>query len=338
MLTYQLQKRVYRSEKKFSFPKDVEIEIHFEPSELFGVGDKLTTIAVPGHDNIVSFNPHTGKTGVVPSHSFEPIEAFFEWQSENVQIEMRGNKLYARSKCIDLNHLDGIVIALHYIIPILLNMELTEPIIVKSTQGKVGGVSFIWQLENLKSKIEYATKESQEKKILNSFEEINLICDLSNRRLAAALYYFYVAKRLVQAGNSPYEFMSEVVLNYSKVLEVLFAHSEKTRDDVKHELLNSFGYSENDFNLKFKPIMILRNEFDVGHVSIELFNQEQLNALYKYLEFTEADLRELLKRVISKVGEKNYCLKRDSDLKNMDKQKTMNRLIKSFEERIQKDS
>lgn len=209
---------------------------------------------------------------------------------------------------------------------------------MKATQGRVGEEFFIWQLVTINPKFTCSTGEYQEKLITESFKKLDLICDLSNRRLAAALYYFYVAKRLTEAGNSPYEFMSEVILNYNKVLEVLFAHSEKSRDDVRNELLNSFGYSKNEFDLKFKPIMLLRNEFDVGHVSIELFNQGQLDALYKYLELAEADLRELLKQVISKVGEGNYCLRRDTDLIDKDKQKNLNRLIKSFEERIKKDS
>jgi hypothetical protein len=338
MLTYQLQRRVYRSDGPLSFPNDVEIEISLEPSELFGVGNKLTTITVPGHETKISFNPHTGKTGVIPTYLFESIEVVFEWEGENVQLEMRGNKLYATCKCKDLDELNGYVTALHYIVPILLNIEFKQPTVVISTQGRVGDLFFRWELANLKSKFDVATKESQEKLVIDSFKKLSLVCDLPNRRLAAALYYFYTAKRLVEAGNSPYEFMSEVVLNYSKVLEVLFAHSEKTRDDVKNELLTSFGYNENEFDLKFKPIMLLRNEFDVGHVSIELFDQEQLSTLYKYLEFTEADLRELLKRVISKVGEGNYCLKRNSDLKDMDKQKIMNRLIKTFEERARQNS
>lgn len=45
----------------------------------------------------------------------------------------------------------------------------------------------------------------------------------SNRRLAAALHYYYVAKRLTEAGNLPQEFMTEIILNYYKVLEILFS-------------------------------------------------------------------------------------------------------------------
>ena len=124
--------------------------------------------------------------------------------------------------------------------------------------------------------------------------------------------------------------MSEVVLNLCKVIEILFGPK---RDNVRSKLLN-LGYSKDEIEVKFIPIMILRNEFDVGHVSIALFKREQLNALYTYLENSENDFRDLLKKILNKFKDGDYTLQQDPDLSiDKDKLKVINDLIKTFEMR-----
>ena len=52
MLTYQLQKRAFHIMEKgktFTFPNTVEVEITFEPTEMFGVGTQPTKTCVPGY-------------------------------------------------------------------------------------------------------------------------------------------------------------------------------------------------------------------------------------------------------------------------------------------------
>ena len=125
--------------------------------------------------------------------------------------------------------------------------------------------------------------------------------------------------------------MSEVVLNLYKILEILFGPQ---RDNVRTKLLE-LGYSKDEVEVKFIPIMILRNEFDVGHVSVKLFKQEQLNALYTYLENSENDFKDLLKKLLYEVKDDSYTLSQGSEL-TLDKAKLkiMNDLIETFEKRV----
>jgi len=330
MLTYQLQNRIYqiKNEKPFSFPNNVEIEIFLEPTEQFGVGIKPSKTAVKNHKAEVFYNANTGKSYILSDPLLEPIEAILEWN--NLRLELKGNKLYANTDCEAFSDLDELLIALHYITPILLNVEFMEPPIVKYTSGRVGETIFNWELKGIKVKFDITTKEKQEQRAFDSFERLEFFSKLSNRRLAAALYHFYVARRLVKAGNSPYEFMSEVVLNLYKILEILFGPK---RDNVRTKLLE-LGYSKGEVEVKFIPIMILRNEFDVGHVSVKLFKQEQLNALYTYLEDSENDFKELLKKLLYEVKDGSCNLSQDSDLTlGKDKLKIMNDLIETFEKR-----
>ncbi|MBN1637618.1 MAG: hypothetical protein JW866_01530 [Ignavibacteriales bacterium] len=322
MLTYQLQKRYYVKENgmDFSFPNTVEVEIELEPKEMFGVGNKPSKTAVHCSEAEVIFDANTGKCRIRSNPSLEPINAILE--VDGLQLEMIGNKLYAKATCENHKILDDLLVALHYIVPILINIEFAEPPIVKLTRGKVGDIPFQWELRNTLHQFYITTKEIQEQRVIGSLNRLITISDLSNRRLAAALYHFYVARRLEEAGNSPYEFMSEIILNLYKILEILIGPS---RDKVRDEL-SKFGYSKDEIDFKFIPIMLLRNEFDVGHVSIALFTQTQLDTLYSYLEKTQNDFRDLLKIIINKVEDGSYSLKNDSDLKpDEDKLRTINR-------------
>jgi len=332
MLTYQLQRRTCRIQNniEFTFPNDVVIELYLEPSEQFGVGDRPSKTAVRAHEAEAYFDPNTGRWRILSDPPLEPIETTIGW--DNLRLGMQGNKLVATKRCDSFQDLDDLLTTLHYIMPILLNVELAEPPVVTRTAGQVGESIFNWELSKIKFSIETTTKEKQEKYVIDLFEFLGegMISGRSNRRLAAAMYYYYVARRLVETGHSPYEFMSEVILNLCKVLQIMFGEE---RDDVRAEL-SKLGYSNNDIEVKFIPIMILRNEFDVGHVSISLFTREQLDALYKYLEETEGDFKKLLKRVITKIKDGGYALKQDPDLSlDKDKLKIMNSLIKSFEKR-----
>lgn len=332
MLTYQLQRRVCRikNEKEFTFPNEVKIEIYLEPTEQFGVitGEARTNkTAVRKHRAVHFWDANTGKWGVRSDPPLESIETVVEWT--NLRLEMQGSKLLAKTECETFKELHDLLIALHYAMPILLNLELAEPPTVKYTRGQVGDAIFQWELAEAKHVIETTTKETQEKRVADSFSRLYLT-DIAYRGLVGALYYFYVARRLVESGHSPYEFLPEVVLNLCKILQVLFGED---RDNVRTELAK-FGYSREEIEGKFIPIMILRNELDVGHVSMKLFKREQLDALYKYLEYSEHDFRYLLKRVLEKVKEGDYVLQPDPDLRlDKDDLKMMKKLISIFEKR-----
>jgi hypothetical protein len=333
MLTYQLQKRVFKTENGefFSFPNNVEIEISLEPSEQFGLGNKPSRTVLPGTKGKIVVDLNVGKSSYLSDSPLDnPIKSKIEY--DNLTLEMVGNKLYCKSECKDLNSLNELIITLHYLVPFLLNIDFAEPPVVKYTSGKVGACFFTWILDSLDSSFEVTTREKQEQIVINSFEKLKIFKGTSNRRLAAALYYFYMARRLEEAGNSPYEFMSEIILNFNKVLEILIGSSRKK---VRNELLK-FGYSTDEIEMKFIPIMILRNDFDVGHVSIKIINEDCLTLLYEYLKKSETDFRDLLKKVIMCVEDGSYIFNEEPKLllgSDAKKMKIMDDLITTFKAR-----
>jgi hypothetical protein len=117
-----------------------------------------------------------------------------------------------------------------------------------------------------------------------------------NRRLVAALHYFHVAVRLARVATSPGEFLAEALLNYCKVLEVLFSDSTET---VRLRL-KELGYASEEIERDYVPAMILRSKIDVAHVSLALFTPHQLATLHRYADRAEGAFRSLLSRVLER--------------------------------------
>jgi hypothetical protein len=333
MFTYQLQERILRTEndKEISFPNIVELEICLEPTEMFGVGDKLTKTIECGCNTNLYIDMNTGKYGFVSGHLSKPIEAIVEWSKEDIRFEMRGNMVYAKFECKNIKEFEPVLASLLYIFPTILNIELVEPPVVKTIVGRVGDARFrLIMSKSTMINYSFSTKEKQEQHIKDSFNKLQLVTIDSNRRLAAALRYYYLAKRLIEAGNFPQEFMAETILNYCKVLEILFSPS---REVVKAEL-KKLGYSEDEIKLNFTPVMILRNKFDVGHVTLSMFRQNELNKLHDYIGRIDGDFKRLLKLVTARVTDGSYSLRLDSDLRpDNDEQKILNDLIETFEKK-----
>ena len=330
MLTYQLQSRIYRINDgdTLVFPNDVTIEMLFEPAEPFGAATGPSRTAVRGHKAKVLYNANTGRGIIQSDPPLMPIEVILDYT--NLCFKLRGNKMLVQTHCDIARDLDELLTSLHYAFPVLLNVEFIDPPTVKYTSGHVGATPFRWELKEATHSFDITTQERQEGRVVTSFERLQILSGMSNRRLTAALHYFHVSCRLAASGNSPWEFMAESVLNLSKVLEILFG---PRRDNVRSELLK-LGYSSEEIEGDFIPIMILRNEFDVGHVSISLLKPEQLKALYGYLEQTESNFRGLLRRLLDQVRDGTFKLDQDYDLTlDKDKRKIMAILIRTFEER-----
>lgn len=82
------------------------------------------------------------------------------------------------------------------------------------------------------------TSEILEEHVAGFFKTLPLISETKNRRLVAAIYYFYTSSRLLVSGHSQWEFMAECILNLNKTLEILFGG---TRDLIR-DGLSKLGY------------------------------------------------------------------------------------------------
>lgn len=128
--------------------------------------------------------------------------------------------------------------------------------------------------------------------------------------------------------------MAESILNYCKSIEILFATSEDSRNDIRRELAK-LGFSEEEIEGDFVPLLILRSYVDVAHPKVAIFKRRHLSVLYQFVSQSEETLRELLRLVIAKVADGSYEIPQEEDLTlNKKKHKEMDKLIASMYSRI----
>jgi len=308
MLTYQVRPRIYRHSEgtKITFPNDVELVFCFHPLQPFGKDPGGGRTAVLSVAASVLFDANTGKHWIQSKKPLKPLEVIIK--EPNRRIEVHGNELHIQTRFDSLKEMDDVVQSLFFAFPILLSIEFADPPFVERVFGTVGDIPFRWELSDWQTESHTTTQELQEQRLADCWERLNVLSDPGNRRVIAALHYFHVASRLCRAGNFPWEFMSEIILNLSKVIEVLFPPSTgdgKTLEAARTGLKN-LGYSETEIERFFIPAMTLRNKIDSAHVDLSIFTRKQIRILHAYTEEAENAFRELLKRLMTEIQSGNY--------------------------------
>jgi len=332
MLTYQLQDRALRieSEGSLEFPNSVIIEIKLGPPQAFGTSDEPGRLAIRGHTARLLWNANTGRTQIQSKPPLEPLDV--EIRTPEQRLSLSGDLLTYKAYCQDLSELHGTLQAFLYIFPSLLNTGFADPPYVQCVQGHVGDTRFRWEHREARGQFTPKTQDEIERHVVDSFKRLDLMEGVTNRRLAAGLHYFHMTSRLNVAGISQWEFMAESILNLSKALEILFGTS---RDSVREQLL-ALGYTDEEIEGDFIPLMILRNHFDVGHPRLAIFKQDQLQVLYRYLTQSEDRFRDLFNRIFHRIAEGTYELNQIEDLRlDSQEQRAFDRLVETMRGRIE---
>lgn len=308
MFTYQVRERKFVTGKSqnFVFPNTIELIFSFLPLQPFG-GRPTTgrTIFIPGKSKIKLGGP-TARYSVKLGKPIKPLN--FSWEEAGGRrMEMHGNKLHIYDQCESQKNLEERVEKLFFAFPILLSTEFADPPYVEKVYGRVGKVPFEWIMASYKPYLRLTKIEDTKNSILTSWKRLNILDVPQNSRIIASLHYFHVACRLKAAGDSPWEFMAEVILNLCKVLEALFPPSGtgKSMDSARAGLEN-LGYSETEIERDFIPAMALRNNIDSAHVDLSVFPTEQLKVIINYTDTAEDAFQKMLQRLIAKTQEGIY--------------------------------
>lgn len=331
MLTYELQQRILRREKgsTLEFPNEVQVEIKLGPPQIFGAMDGPSRGALYKRKARLEYNANTGRTLIQSIPPLEPL--YVSINLEDDVFELEGDTLCCKIQCEDVNILFNFLRMTFYLLPPLLNVSFPDPPVILYTKGKIGEAEFTWELREATGAFDTFTKESLEHHIQQAINNFTLFSGTSNRRLAAGIHYFHTASRLICTGNSNWEFCAESILNMCKCLEIVFGDS---RDDIRQGLQN-LGYGRNEIEGDFIALTLLRDELDVAHPRVAMFNAEHLRVLYQYLPSAENRMRDLIQRLISAVSDGSYVLRQDADLRlNKTEQKNMDRLIETIKARI----
>jgi len=315
MLTYQLRERSFLLEEggTLDFPNTVYVEFLFCPTEALGKHSGRGRTVLRGSGARIRYDANTGRSYVDSVPLLKPLNVTIK--KPNITIRLRGNRLYIRTYYEERDDLVRLIEAVYYGLPPILNLNFAEPPIIKRVKGKIRNTTFCWAHKLEVFGFEVTTQETQEEKVNSAWFTMEFLnTHPARRRVLAALQHFYVACRLSEAGNSPSDFMAEVILNYCKILEVLFPPKGdgKTRDAVRIGLAK-LDYSKDEIESNFMPAMALRNEIDVGHAKLSLFKMDQLNILHKYTDAAEGYFRSMLRRLVDKLKLDNDLIEIDPD-------------------------
>jgi hypothetical protein len=336
MLTYQLHTRVFQIENggALHFPNRAVLQVKLGPGTAFGTEDRLSRTLVRAREATVRLNANTGRWLAQSRPPLERLEVLIE--SPTSRFSLDGDSLLYEFDCASMEELDGTINGIKWVLPALLNLQFSEPRMIEHVRGRVGDTRFRWEHKPDEWRIHMrpVTAESLEQHVAESWEKLPLFNGTANRRLAAALSYFHVAVRLSVSGDSPWEFMAESILNYAKCLEILFARSEDSRDDIRQEL-RTLSFTDEEIEGDFVPVLVLRNWVDVAHPKVAIFKARDMKVLYRYMADCEERFRALLIRVLAGFSEGQYHLPQDADLSlKPEDQRDVDRLVEQMKSRL----
>jgi hypothetical protein len=249
----------------------------------------------------LDFNLNTGAHTVKSEKPLQPLEVVIE--APDRVFSLNGNVLTLTETFDSLETLRGTIESVYFGLPMLLNVTFADPPIIERVDGSIGGHDFRWELADWTMETRQTTQDLQETRVAQAWERMPLFADGSGRRLLAALHYFHVACRLDRSGDTPGEFLAEVLLNLAKTLEALFPPpGDGTSLDAARSGLKQLGFTDKEIEKDFIPAIALRNKVGVGHVSITLFKRDQLEILHTYAERAESVFRKLLDSILEKVA------------------------------------
>lgn len=326
MLFYRFQPRRFETpnNKEMTFPETMEIIFHLGPKSAFG-GERAYCPTVNAEGSVfVRYNPDSGRADFKSDQPLPLIKARITQPEE--EISFTGNIIKYKGPCQNRRMLHDCICSIYYTFPIVMNIDLAEPPYVEKVEGTVGQIPFRWIYHDNNANI----YPIDEKKVSSSFSELTEKTRNIDKKVTASLQYYHVACRLLYSGSTIWEFMSEAILNFHKALVVLFGNS---MDSVRKGL-EGMGYSKEDIEGDFIPLMILRNHFDVGHPQLAFPNNEQMRILYKYLTKAQFTFKFFYKNMFKLIKEGKYVTGYDDPPLSNEDQNKLNRLIDTMKKRI----
>lgn len=330
MLTYLLHERVFRADenKQLEFPNTLVVTAKLSPPVIFGVENDYSRLVVHESKVHLIWNANTGRVQSKSEPSLSPLDVTVEQPDK--KFVLKGDVLTYTFPCESLDQLLGCLNGLQFVFPAFLNLKFPDPPTVEYIKGKLGDVAFRWEHKRMIHSFTPHTSEILEEHVAEFAKFPALVYGTKNRRLVAAMYYFYTSSRLLVSGHSQWEFMAECILNLCKALEILFGREM----DAIRDGLSKLGYETEEIEGDYIPLVILRNVLDVAHPRIAIFPQDSLSTLHEYLSNTESRFRKLLEKAITAINEGKLKLPEDEALElNEGEKKKLERLITTLRDR-----
>ncbi|MGB3754077.1 MAG: hypothetical protein WA954_09290 [Parerythrobacter sp.] len=325
MYTYQIQnlgvvchtQEEVDALNQLNYPIEANITLNWSPKSPFDgcSNDGMSFGKEPGGINIHQ-NKTTGKFSVSSSNRFDPVDVEFQ-AGQDITLRFQGSDLIITKIVQSLDEVVQIFAFFAHEFSSLLSIYISDTPIVVGAIATLGESSFVLGLnfvsEQAVSNMVLTTNQGQESLIVDAFQKAVWLLtegEPQRRRLSAAMTFFQRACRLNLLAQRKGEFASEEILNYAKMLEVLFPTKDKnegTMDAARREL-EKLGFSTLQRESLYVPMILLRNQLDSGHPLLSIPSVEQKNILSQYLDKAASAFRLLLHRIFQKIEAKEYCV------------------------------
>lgn len=270
----------------------VALTCHLGPAQLFGAGDGPLRASRLGSNLRLEWDANTDRHRSTISPGFARLAIDVEAMGGTFTVD--GDTVTFRRHVSSRDELAHYVRLLLFTVPAALTATLADPVHLNRVDGWLGETHFrIEHVESI-SPLVLLDDAGLTERVTSALQSVQFITLGQNQRILAAVSYLHRAARLLATGSSPWEFMPEALLNYSKVLEVLFGDSR----DAQRKGLAAAGFSEKEIEGRFVPVGILRDILDVAHPRLSQLDGARLQGVYLFLIGLEADFRRLLARVL----------------------------------------
>ncbi len=309
MLTYDLNSFsvVFEDKGSIKLPSLVRLDVELGPETLFGIKDGFTRACFTGgnvSEIFIDFEKGTqGCRNVLKPEDFHGEFTCPEAKSKDekdvfkeYKIEMVGNVLSLSLDCENNKDFGILLYLARYLAPASLSLELWESVFVKRISGVCGDRPFKLRLPTYGNLMSVIRPGDVAKRIDYAFGNLHALRLIQNPRLKAALHYYHVACRLTAVGETVWEFVPEIVLNYVKILEVLFGDN---RENVRMQL-EALGYDADKIETSFIPILLLRSHFDIAHARLSSPQKIDVPDVSKFILNVEVQIGDLIRKVIQK--------------------------------------
>jgi hypothetical protein len=297
LLAFSAKPRTLRlkSEPLLRLPADVTLVAKLAPSWLFGAGGSGARFVVAGSTGVrMMLNANTGWFHLEGGRQPASLDVHHDGD-DGTSLTIIGNTASLRFNARSIDDLVGAADALLHGLPAILATRMDFPCTVESIVGSTDTVSFGYEVSELRFRVPLVNEGDFRRSVEHALRQLRILGQDDQARLLGASIYFYRARRLVNAGHTPYEFMAEAVLNLAKCLEALFPPEgdDRTRDATRRGL-QLVGRTATDIETWFLPALALRSTLDVAHVRLALLGREDIELLTEYVEHAVEHFQKLL--------------------------------------------
>lgn len=278
------------------WPAEVELTFRLKPGDLFGMPDARAPRSSLVGKTEFSIDFRTGKYGIIETGNLPPFR--FEIKLDAGSLAINGNVAYLKASAESEAHLVSLMHWTSAALTEFLSVQLGIFTEVDSLAGVVAGrkVDALYPAQSYSILLADLDAEFRDERVRCAFQgpsEENP----SYPRFLVSTRYFHHALRFIaptEVNYVPYSAHAEVLLNLAKAIEILF---DTAKRDVLRKILPSHGYTTEQIESQILPILIVRNEIDVGHPTSGDVSPEDVAALRRFVDRSIKNVAAILQNV-----------------------------------------